>query len=107
MKDYNIVQALKILKNITKEKINLIPHASERCELRNIPIDYVICCLIERIPLSISKTTDNRFKLIFPHKNKKSKKELYIIIEIDDFEKINVITVYYQKKERRERGYSN
>ena len=44
----------------------------------------------------------NRFKLIYPHEKIKTK-DLYIIIEIDDFEGISVITAYSFSKNRRER----
>lgn len=36
---------------------------------------------------------ENRFKLIYPHEKIKTQ-DLYIIIEIDDFEKVTVKTAY-------------
>ena len=51
------------------------------------------------MPLSISKTCENRFKLIYPHEND----DLYIIIVIDDFDNVEVLTVYSFNKRRRER----
>ena len=51
------------------------------------------------MPLSISKTCENRFKLIYPHEND----DLYIIIVIDDFDNVEVLTVYSFNKMRRER----
>ena len=68
----------------------------------DINFDYLYDCLSSRMLLGISKTTENRFKLIYPHEKLKSK-DLYIIIEIDDFERINVITAYSFSKHRRER----
>ena len=47
-------------------------------------------CLLNTIPLAISKTYYNRFKLIYPHETKPTM-DLYVIIEIsDDEEEIEI-----------------
>ena len=62
--------------------------------------NYIMDCLSNQIPLSISKTYINRFKLIYPHETKKTL-DLYIIIEVNDGD-ISVITAYPKNKKRRE-----
>jgi hypothetical protein len=47
---------------------------------------------------------ENRFKTIYPHKNKDSM-DLYIIIEITDYGNVEIVTVYPFSKSRRERTY--
>lgn len=68
---------------------------------RDYNLNYVANCLVNEVPLSISKTCENRFKLIYPHE--KNKNDLYIIIVIDDFDNVEVLTVYSFNKRRRER----
>jgi hypothetical protein len=34
---------------------------------RDYNLNYVANCLVNEVPLSISKTCENRFKLIYPH----------------------------------------
>ena len=74
----------------------------ERWLERDFEIDYTMDCLLNTIPLAISKTYYNRFKLIYPHETIKFQ-DLYIVIGINDDEKITIITVYCFDKRRRER----
>ena len=73
----------------------------ERWLERDFKINYTVDCLVNNIPLSISKTNYNRFKLIYPHETKPTM-DLYVIIEISDDENVSVITVYPEEKKRRE-----
>lgn len=57
---------------------------------------------LKKIPLGINKTSENRFKLIYPNEINRNM-DLYIIIEIDDYRNIKVITAYNFNKNRRER----
>ena len=59
-------------------------------------------CISNEIPLSISKTRMNRFKLVYPHETKITM-DLYVIIEIDANSIITIITAYPNDKRRRER----
>ena len=102
MKDYNIDEAREILKSHNPNEIRIIPHLQERWLERDFEINYIINCLIKEIPLSISKTYMNRFKLIYHHETKTSM-DLYVIIEINDFGIVNVITAYPKNKRSRER----
>lgn len=102
MLDYNIEDAQRILKSFDYTYLRLENHVLDNWFERDINFDYLYDCLSSRMLLGISKTTENRFKLIYPHEKLKSK-DLYIIIEIDDFERIKVITAYSFSKNRRER----
>jgi hypothetical protein len=57
--------------------------------------------LVNETLLSISKTSENRFKLIYHHPHNDNL-DLYIIIEIQDNKEIKIVTVYPFKKSRRE-----
>lgn len=100
--DYNIDEAREILKNHNSNDLKLIPHFEERWLERDFEINYVVKCLLNDIPLSISKTMANRFKLVYPHETK-STMDLYVIIEIDDYRIVKIITAYPVDKRRRER----
>ena len=71
---------------------------------RNIDFNYIEECLCNKIPLSISKTMENRFKLIYPHPTNNNE-DLYIIIQISDYHEIEIITIYSFDIKRREREY--
>ncbi|MBQ2665769.1 hypothetical protein [Methanobrevibacter sp.] len=101
VRDYNIDEAREILKSQDPNNLKIIPHVEERWLERDFKINYTVDCLINKIPLSISKTYYNRFKLIYPHETKPTM-DLYVIIEISDDENISVITVYPEEKKRRE-----
>ena len=102
MFDYNIEDAQRILKSFNGADLRLENHVLDNWFERDIDFNYIFDCLTDKILLSISKTSENRFKLVYPHKISKTK-DLYIVIEIDDFEKITVITAYPFSSARRQR----
>lgn len=102
MIDYNIQDAQDILNGYNPHFLRFDKHIFKDWFERGYTHQYVAECLFEKIPLGINKTTVNRFKLIFPHENNKNM-DLYIIIEIDDYRNIKVITAYTFDKRRRER----
>ncbi|MDO5832696.1 MAG: hypothetical protein Q4Q14_07630 [Methanobrevibacter sp.] len=102
MFDYNIEDAQRILKSFDSVDLRFDDHMLDNWFERKINFDYVFNCLKNEMILSISKTSENRFKLIYPHEKLKTK-DLYVIIEIDDFEKITVKTAYTFSKSRRQR----
>lgn len=104
MRDYNIDEVRQILKNHNGDELKLVPHFHQRWLERDFKINYVIDCLLNNIPLSITKTNINRFKLIFPHETKPTM-DLYVIIEIDDYGIVTVLTAYTNNKRRREHEY--
>ena len=101
VRDYNIDEAREILKSQDSNSLKIIPHVEKRWLERDFKINYTVDCLINNIPLSISKTYHNRFKLIYPHETKPTM-DLYVIIEISDDENVSIITVYPEEKMRRE-----
>ncbi len=101
MRDYTISDVLEILKSHTINNLKIIPHLEQRWLERDFEINYLVKCLFSQIPLSISKTYYNRFKLIYPHETKESM-DLYVIIEISDDEYVSIITAYPEDKRRRE-----
>lgn len=101
VRDYNIDETREILKSQDPDNLKIISHVEERWLERDFKINYTVDCLINKIPLSISKTYYNRFKLIYPHETKPTM-DLYVIIEISDDENVSVITVYPEEKKRRE-----
>lgn len=102
MFDYNIEDAQRILKSFDSADLRLENHVLDNWFERDIDFNYILDCLTDKILLSISKTSENRFKLIYPYENSKTM-DLYIVIEIDDFEKITVITAYSFSSTRRQR----
>ena len=101
MRDYNIDEAREILKSQNPNHLKIIPHVEERWLERDFEINYTVDCLLNTIPLAISKTYYNRFILIYPHETKPTM-DLYVIIEISDDENVTVITAYPEEKKRRE-----
>ena len=63
VRDYNIDEAREILKSQDPDNLKIIPHVEERWLERDFESNYTVDCLINKIPLSISKTYYNRFKL--------------------------------------------
>lgn len=102
MFDYTIEDAQRILKSFDGADLRLDNHVLDNWFERNVNFNYIFDCLTDKMLLSISKTTENRFKLIYSHEYIKSK-DFYIVIEIDEFERITVITAYSFSKRRRER----
>ena len=100
MFDYSVDDAQRILKSCDDADLRLDNHILDNWFGREINFDYIFDCLKYKMLLSISKTSENRFKLIYPHEKLKTK-DLYIIIEIDDFERISVKTAYSFSKSRR------
>ncbi len=102
MIDYNIQEVQEIIQNYNPNFLRFDKHIFKNWFERGYTHQYVAECLFEKIPLGINKTTENRFKIIYPHEKNKNM-DLYIIIEIDDYRNITVITAYAFDRRRRER----
>ena len=102
MFDNNIEDAQRILKSFDYSYLRFEDHVLDNWFKRDLNFNYIFDCLSSKMLLSISKTRENRFKLIYPHEKIKTK-DFYIIIEIDESEIISVITAYSFSKNRRER----
>ena len=103
MIDYNIQEAQDVIQNHNPNSLQFDKHIFKNWFERGYSHKYIAKCLLEKIPLGINKTTENRFKLIYSHEKNKNM-DLYIIIEIDDYRNITVITAYAFDKRRRERN---
>lgn len=77
------------------------PHILDNWFERDYNLNYVANCLVNEVPLSISKLVKIVLNLFIHMKNKND--DLYIIIVIDDFDNVEVLTVYSFNKMRRER----
>ncbi|MDR0911115.1 MAG: hypothetical protein LBM96_00760 [Methanobrevibacter sp.] len=105
VKDYSLAEALNIIINADSNDIELIPHAIQKSNQRNVNLEYIEKCIIEKDLLGLIKTRSNRFKIIYPHETKKSR-DLYIVIEIDEnIGKLIVITIYTTSINRRLREH--
>ena len=102
MRDYNIQDAQEIIQNYNPNFLRFDDHIFKDWFERGYSHQYVAECLFEKIPLGINKTTENRFKLIYPHEKNKNL-DLYIFIEIGDYRGLKVMTAYDFDKRRRER----
>lgn len=102
MINFNIEDVQNILRKRNVNDLVVHPHILDNWFERDYNLNYVANCLVNEVPLSISKTCENRFKLIYPHEKNKND-DLYIIIVIDDFDNVEVLTVYSFNKRRRER----
>ncbi len=103
MIDYNIQEAQDILKNYNPNLLRFDKHIFKDWFERGYTHQYDVAeCLFEKIPLGINKTTENRFKLIYPHEKNKNMDLYIIIIEIDDYRNIKAITALSLTR-RRER----
>ena len=107
--DYNIEQAINILGNlkeiqITEEKLRETRHINNRFGKRSLSFSrkVVYSSLVNKIPVGISKSNYNTFKLIHEHPDRKSQ-DIYIVISIDEKENVKLITVYNHNKKRRMR----
>lgn len=100
--DYNINEAQCIINDYNPSLLRFDKHIFKNWFERGFTHEYISKCLFEKIPLGINKTSENRFKLIYPNEINRNM-DLYIIIEIDDYRNIKVITAYNFNKNRRER----
>ncbi len=101
MIDYDLYQVYDILKKLDINDLRQGSHVLDNWFSRNYDFAYVADCFVNQIPLGVTKTYHNRFKLIF--KNKNESEDLYIIIEIGDNEEVTIVTIYPFNKCRRVR----
>ena len=97
MRDYDIKQVINILES--DPNISLSKHSMDRWFLRDIDLDHVKECL-NTLPVAIIKQNYNLFKLLYPHKSRKTF-DIAIIIHIDDFENLKIVTIMISKQSCR------
>jgi hypothetical protein len=105
MTDYTIEDALNIIESLKDNPygINFIRHFYFRSKLRDITEDEITIKINTETPVEIHKTKnyDNRFGLTYEFDKTK---DLYIFIDIEDIDRINIITIYLDKCKRFENG---
>lgn len=67
MINFNIEDVQNILRKCNVNDLVVHPHILDNWFERDYNLNYVANCLVNEVPLSISKTCENRFKLIYPH----------------------------------------
>ena len=77
MINFNIEDVQNILRKCNVNDLVVHPHILDNWFERDYNLNYVANCLVNEVPLSISKTCENRFKLIYPHEKNKND-DLYI-----------------------------
>jgi len=93
VRDYDIKQVINILES--NPYIRLSKHGMDRWLLRDIDLNYVKKCL-NTLPVAIIKQNFNLFKLLYPHKSKNTF-DIAIIIDIDDDENLEIVTIMISK----------
>jgi hypothetical protein len=99
VKDYNIKQVINILEN--NPTIKLSKHSMDRWFKRDIDMSYLEKCL-NTLPLGIMKQNFNLFKLFYPHNSRKTL-DICIVVDINDYCEIEIVTVFESNKSVRER----
>lgn len=107
--DYNIGQVINILGSlkkiqITEEKLRETRHTNHRFGRRSLQFsrETVYRSLINKVPVGISKSNYNTFKIVHEHPRRRSQ-DIYIVIAIDEHENVKLITVYSHNRKRRVR----
>ena len=98
MKDYDIKQVIDILES--NHTIRVSKHSMDRWFMREVDLDYVEECL-NTLPVAIIKQNLNLFKLLYPHNSKKL--DIAIIIDINDYCEIKIVTIFESKLSYRVR----
>ena len=99
MRDYDIKQIINILESNPKIKIS--KHSMDRWFERDIDMNYVEKCL-NMLPLGLMKQNFNLFKLLYPHQSKETF-DIAIVIDVNDYCEIDILTVFESKISYRER----
>jgi hypothetical protein len=107
--EYDIKQVIAILDNlkeieITEENLRETRHTNYRFGRRSLQFSRsaVYSSLINKVPVGISKSNYNTFKIVHEHPQRKSQ-DIYIVIAIDEGENVKLITVYSHYRKRRVR----
>ena len=99
---YNIDYLIQILNTIKNNPYGIrhTNHFLKRGTYRDVDINEVNKKLLCEIPVGIQKTLgyDNRFELIFEYTEYE---DLYIVVDIINFEELIVITVIPKDNQRR------
>lgn len=94
--------SLLFLEGITKDQIDILPHALERNEIHK---EWLYNCLIGDELVGILKQRENRYRIQYRHPEKSDKYDLIIVIDVKKSSPIiiKVVTAYIQTVKRRVR----
>ncbi|MGL6298796.1 MAG: hypothetical protein ACRC1M_06505 [Methanobacteriaceae archaeon] len=92
-------------KNLSEEKLRILPHILENWNKRNIDINIIYQSVTNKKYLGILKTRENRFQLFYEYPPNEKNEDLILVIEIDDYENIKVVTTFTSKITKRIREY--
>jgi hypothetical protein len=93
------------LKDLTRNKIDLRHHSTNKMIDREIKNEWIYNCLLNKKLLGILKQRHDRFRLYYSHPEKPFKYDLIIVVDVlySIPKYINFVTTYEQEVERRMR----
>ncbi|AUB56105.1 MULTISPECIES: DUF2283 domain-containing protein [Methanobacterium] len=88
--------SLSFLEGITKEQIDILPHATERDEIHK---ELLYNCIIEDDLVGILKQRKNRYRIYYKHPTKGESHDLVIVIDVKISSTIiiKVVTAYLKQ----------
>lgn len=97
-----MVLSLSYLEGISKEQIDIRPHALERDEIAE---EWLYNSLLNGKILAISQQREYRFRIHYEHPTKREKYDLILVIDVikNSTTCIKVVTTYVQAVKRRVR----
>ena len=106
MREYSYREGDTILHKLIKsnekhKKYVRTHHIEKKAKIRNINIKSLENMLLNKEPLGVLSSRDNRFKIYFPSESD-SESDLIIIVAIEDDETIIGVTTYDDPKTKRE-----
>ncbi|MBR0271783.1 MAG: hypothetical protein IJQ68_07330 [Methanobrevibacter sp.] len=103
MTDYTTEDVFKILNNIRNNPYGVkdSKHMMGRINKRDLDANEIIKKVYQEIPVGVQKSynTSNKFELIYEFS---TKEDLYVIINIDNFEEITIVTCITKNISKRE-----
>lgn len=101
MKDYSLKEALNVFCNVNQSSaVYLKFHFQENNHLRHNDPHSWVGVFFDHQLLGLMKQEENKFKLCYKHPRKR-KKDLYLIISINDDNSMDLITTYEASINRR------
>ncbi|MBQ6099584.1 MAG: hypothetical protein IJL02_06955 [Methanobrevibacter sp.] len=101
MKDYSLKEALNIFCNVNQTSIvNLMFHFKKNNHQRHDNPHSWVKAFFGHNLLGLMKQEENKFKLCYKHP-RKTQKDLYLIVLINDDNSMNLITTYEASINRR------
>lgn len=101
MRDFSIQEAIDIINSLDNtSEIRTTNHFNINNDLRHNDKELWSDVLFNHELLGINKQAENKFKLCYKHPDKENK-DFYLIIVINEFKSLKMITTYEAKSSRR------